>query len=239
MAEFTTTEWSVVFAAAGGESEAARNALASLYVAYHRPLYGFLRRSGYDSERARDLTAQFFSSHIVTGVALRGLVPGEGRFRSWLLTCLKNMARNEHQHARRHNPETAFAGTSLELHEAEQLYALQAPLLSPERLYDRSWAEVVLERAHARLAEQVRATGKLPHHSALLAPALRATEPPDYPSLARELGMAEPALRKAVQRLRQAYGEAIRSEVRATVSRPSDVEEELRYLLSLYTEADE
>jgi len=50
---------------------------------------------------------------------------------------------------------------------------------------------------------------------------------------ALELGMSEGAVRTAVHRLRQRYGEILRAEVAQTVSRPEDLVDELRHLLSV------
>ena len=51
-----------------------------------------------------------------------------------------------------------------------------------------------------------------------------------YAEGARQLGMNEPALRKAVERLRLRYQELFRQEIAHTVTSPAEVEEELRYL---------
>jgi RNA polymerase sigma-70 factor (ECF subfamily) len=50
---------------------------------------------------------------------------------------------------------------------------------------------------------------------------------------ALELGMSEGAVRTAVHRLRQQYAEILRAEVRQTLSRDEDLEDELRRLLSV------
>ena len=50
---------------------------------------------------------------------------------------------------------------------------------------------------------------------------------------ALELGMSDGAVRTAVHRLRQRYGEILRAEVAQTLSRPEDLEDELRHLLSV------
>jgi hypothetical protein len=54
-----------------------------------------------------------------------------------------------------------------------------------------------------------------------------------YAKLALELGMKENAVRVAAHRLRQRYGKLLRPEVAQTVSTPDEVNEELRYLVSV------
>ena len=59
-----------------------------------------------------------------------------------------------------------------------------------------------------------------------------ATTPPATRALARELGLAEPAVRVAVHRLRKRFGGVLREEVLRTVTDPADVDSEIRWLLT-------
>jgi RNA polymerase sigma-70 factor (ECF subfamily) len=51
--------------------------------------------------------------------------------------------------------------------------------------------------------------------------------------MAEQLGMTEAAVKVAVHRLRQRYGELLRAEIARTVATPAEVNEELRYLVSV------
>ena len=87
-AAFTTTHWSVVLIAQG-ESPAAQEALEKLCRTYWWPLYGYVRRQGYNPEEAQDLTQGFFALLLERrdlDVARRE----KGRLRSYLLVSLKN-----------------------------------------------------------------------------------------------------------------------------------------------------
>jgi hypothetical protein len=48
--------------------------------------------------------------------------------------------------------------------------------------------------------------------------------------------MSEGAVRVAVHRLRQRYGELLRSEIAQTVNGPEEVDEEMRYLMSVLSQ---
>jgi RNA polymerase sigma-70 factor (ECF subfamily) len=61
---FETTQWSLVLAAAGNDSQAACEALSSLCQTCWYPLYAYVRRRGVDAEDARDLTQAFLTSLI-------------------------------------------------------------------------------------------------------------------------------------------------------------------------------
>jgi DNA-directed RNA polymerase specialized sigma24 family protein len=86
---FETTHWSVVLRAAQSELPGSHAALADLYRIYWHPLYAFVRRRGYNSEDAQDLTQGFFFS-MLERKSLRQVTRRRGRFRSFLLASLKN-----------------------------------------------------------------------------------------------------------------------------------------------------
>jgi hypothetical protein len=54
-----------------------------------------------------------------------------------------------------------------------------------------------------------------------------------YREIAASLNLTEGALKVAVHRLRQRYGEVLRDEIAQTVATPQEVDEELRYLVTL------
>jgi hypothetical protein len=56
---------------------------------------------------------------------------------------------------------------------------------------------------------------------------------PTQAEIASELGMTENAVKQAFHRLRQRYRVLLREEIAHTVAQPGDVEEELRYLVSV------
>ena len=59
---FATTHWSVVLNAADSVSPHSGKALENLCRSYWYPLYAYVRRKGYDSEAAKDLTQEFLRS---------------------------------------------------------------------------------------------------------------------------------------------------------------------------------
>jgi DNA-directed RNA polymerase specialized sigma24 family protein len=85
---FVTTQWSVVLAAQG-KSPAAEEALEKLCRVYWWPLYGFVRRQGYNPEEAQDLTQGFFAM-LLERRDLDAVRREKGRLRSYLLASLKN-----------------------------------------------------------------------------------------------------------------------------------------------------
>ena len=96
---FVTTHWSVVLAAGQRTTPHAAEALEKLCRTYWYPLYAFVRRQGRSPEDAQDLTQGFFA-HLLRKDFLSGVGPEKGRFRSFLLACLKHFLADEWEKAR-------------------------------------------------------------------------------------------------------------------------------------------
>jgi RNA polymerase sigma-70 factor (ECF subfamily) len=227
---FLTTRWSLVARAGdwkpGSGDGAARAALEELVRAYWPPLYAFARARGAAGEDAADLVQGFFARALEKG----GLVPRErsARFRAFLLASFQHFCANEHERA---TAQKRGGGRLEELgeHSADE-DARRVPADSPERAFERRFAQRVLERTLASLqAEQERAgKGAL---FARLRPHLTGDDAAaPYEALARELGGTPGALKVAVHRLRRRYGELLREEVGGTLVDPAEIDAELAAL---------
>jgi DNA-directed RNA polymerase specialized sigma24 family protein len=97
--KFSTTNWSLVLAAGGAESVAARKALEALCEAYWPPLYAFIRRQGHSPDDAADLT-QAYLVQLLEKRFLKDLRPEAGRFRSFLFVSVKHFLANERDRVR-------------------------------------------------------------------------------------------------------------------------------------------
>lgn len=229
---FTTTQWSVVLNAQG-ESASAQEALEKLCRTYWWPLYGFVRRQGYSPEVSQDLTQGFFAM-LLERRDLDAVRREKGRLRSYLLAALKNYI------AKAHRREMAVKrGEGKPLVPLEELVARERADLEPsdklsaDRIYERRWALTLLEQVLARLEAEYRAAG-----SSNLFEELKQllSDEPDRPSqaqIARQLGMRENAVKQALHRLRQRYRLLLREEIAQTVAAAGDVEDELRYFISV------
>src|SRR6266481_2525514 len=97
-AGFRTTHWSVIMAARTQDGPVAQEALARLCSIYWYPLYAFLRRRGCSPHDAEDLTQEFFYRFLERD-SLVHVNPTAGKFRSFLLACLKHFLVNEWERA--------------------------------------------------------------------------------------------------------------------------------------------
>jgi RNA polymerase sigma factor (sigma-70 family) len=239
--QFPSTHWSVVFAAGRSEAEPqmAGAALAELCQVYWAPLYGFVRSRGHTVHDAQDLTQSFFAYVLEHKVYAR-VDRRKGRFRSFLLASLKNFladAADRERTLKRGGAQIFLPLHEEQAQEAESLLQTNISLSNEDRLFDRSWAEALVAAALERLSADYKREAKEQLFRELrIFIAGGAEPPPTYAELTDRLGITESTLRSHVTRLRARYREALRTEVRRTVDREKQVDQELRELLHVLTE---
>jgi RNA polymerase sigma factor (sigma-70 family) len=199
------------------------------------PLYAFVRGQGHSPPDAQDLTQEFFARLIGKQYLARIQREG-GRFRSFLLTALKRFLANEWDRARAQKRGGRQTLLSIDADSAETRYRLEpAHELTPERIYERHWAQTLLEQVLARLREEYRAAGKGELLERIQASLSQPRGAVPYAQIANQLGMTEAAVKMAVQRLRAHYRERLRAEIAHTVTEPSEVEDEIRHLFATFS----
>jgi len=231
-AQFRTTHWSVVLAATREPSQETADALAELCRTYWYPLYAYVRRKGYDVADAQDLTQGFFA-RVVEKNYMGAVDRRKGKFRSFLLASLEHFLAKEWTRAHRLKRGGGQTVMALDSSDTEQRYRLE-PVddWTAERLYERRWALTVLEQAMATLDREYCAAGKQRLFEELRPFISGDDEDLCYAELSARLQMNEGAVRTAVYRLRQRYGEAVRAEIARLVQHPEQIEEELRHLFA-------
>ena len=231
---FATTRWTVVLAAGSHSTPSADMALEELCRTYWYPLYAYVRRQGYLREDAQDLTQAFFARFLEKNY-LEGLRSEKGRFRAFLLAALKHFLANEWDRARRQKRGGGVANLSLDWQSADTRFGVEpADNLSPDKLYDRTWALTLLERVIVRLRDESAAEGKARSFEQLKPFLMSGKGAIPCAEAALALEMTESAVRVAVHRLRRRYRELLRQEIAQTLSHPEQVEEEMRALLGAF-----
>jgi len=225
---FLTTHWSVVIRARDAEPRAALTALEQLCLAYWQPLYTFARCSGLTPADAEDIVQGFFAQFIANQ-GLRRVDQTKGRFRSFLLTSLRNFMGDQRDRARAAKRGGTQERLPLDLALAEKSFESHfANSESPERAFDRAWAMAVLERAQYSLRDECGSSGKADLHEALGPSSAEES----YALVGARLGMSESAVKTAAFRLRRRYRDLIRDEIAQTVSTQAELNEELDALMS-------
>jgi RNA polymerase sigma-70 factor (ECF subfamily) len=232
---FTTTHWSVILAAANQETPEAAAALESLCRAYWYPLYAYVRREGHNPADAQDLTQGFFAGLLARNSLLR-VAPEKGKFRSFLLASMRHFLSDQRDRARTAKRGGGQEVLSLDAQEAEERYHLEpVDRLDAERIYERRWAMTLLEQALSRLREETIAAGKADAFAALR-DFVAGENDISCAEAAAQLGLTEGAVKSAVHRLRQRYRELVREEIARTVTDPEEIDEEIRYLITVMSQ---
>lgn len=230
---FRTTRWSVVHAAAGSGSGAAREALATLCEAYWYPVYAFVRRSGASAEDARDLTQGFFA-RLLEKRDVGGADPAHGRFRGYLLGSVKHFLANERARQRALKRGGGSAPLSIDYGDADRQYSLEpADPATPEKLFLRNWALALVRRATDGLGEEYGAQGRRVVFERLRPMLTGDADAASRKRIAESLGLTANALNVAAHRLRRRFRHRLKAEVADTLADPGDVEDELRSLLDI------
>lgn len=232
---FATTHWSVVLSAGQSESPQAAEALEKLCRTYWYPLYAYLRRTGCNPDDAEDLVQGFFL-YLLEGRILRSVEREGGRFRSFLLGTLKRFVSDQRDKASAQKRGGGRQLISWELAEAEHRFLREpADEESPDRLYERRWASVLLERAMERLRQEWASGSKADLFAQLKGFVSGEKGLASYAEAAAQANLSLSALKSAIFRLRRRYHELVREEVGHTVADPRELKEELRHLLSLFS----
>ena len=227
---FATTHWSVVLSAKDAGNREAGNALEVLCRTYWPPLYAWLRRQGYSVADAEDLVQGFFEGFL-SREALRDVGQDKGRFRSFLLASLRN-----HLLTARRNQQTQKRGGGAVLLRwdepgvAERCEAAVGSATDADEVFDRVWAETVLERSVRAVRAEYESSGRGTFFEGVRAWLVREARPGEYAAAAETLGLTEGALAVAVHRLRARFRARVREEVAHTVTGPEDIDDEMRYL---------
>lgn len=221
---FPLTSWSAIWLARAASPEAASVGLERLCRTYWQPIVAVIRLHGHDAILAEDLAQRFLSRAVANGLFGQA-DPVKGRLRAFLGTALKRFLIDEHRRAKL---------PMLPLPADEAGGPVDAR--SPDREFDRRWAEALLERALVELELDYTRRGRRKLFLRL-EPSLQSRDRPaeSQAALAAEFGLTEGALKAEVYRLRQRFRLLIRAEIAATVATTAEVEEELRYLFQVFS----
>lgn len=231
---FATTQWTLVVSARGN-SEEARAALAELCTAYYRPVEAFIRKSCRTQQDARDLTQEFFA-RVLDGKGFDRAEPSRGRFRSYLLGCVKHFlsdANDQRMAAKRGAGKTpqSIHAVSSDSHTSCDLPLVDPSGFPPDAYFDRQWAVELLQCVLTTLEKQHEQAGKIDEFE-IMKPCLTGDSAiPTSAELSIQLNLSPEAAAMAVHRLRKRFRAAVKAEITKSVADESEVRSELDYLI--------
>jgi RNA polymerase sigma-70 factor (ECF subfamily) len=222
----------VVLAARQSTDTQASVAMDQLCRTYWYPLYAYVRRDGRSAPDAQDLTQEFFA-RLLEKDYLAQVERQKGKFRSFLLAALRHFMADQRDRARALKRGGGAEVLSLDAQEAEARYRLEpVDRLDAERIFERRWAMTLLDRALARLRDENVAAGKAQLFERLRS-FVASESDVSCGEAAAQLGLTESAVKSAVHRLRQRYREMVREEIAHTVADPTEIDDEIRYLITV------
>jgi RNA polymerase sigma-70 factor (ECF subfamily) len=222
----------MVVAASESQAEDNARALECLCQQYWFPLYAFVRRSGYQSSDAQDLTQAFFE-RMIERRFIRVADPKRGRFRTFLLASLKNFLTNEWKKSTQQKRGGGKPVLSLDFDSAEQRLSYGSPeSLSADRLFDRQWALSVLDQVIQRLQQHYESAGNQQLFT-IIQPYLTAdSQTLPYQQTAEKHQMTVGQIKVNVHRMRNRYRELLVHEIANTVDSPECIDDEIRQLFA-------
>jgi DNA-directed RNA polymerase specialized sigma24 family protein len=120
-----------------------------------------------------------------------------------------------------------------EIREGERIDVERSDRLTADQIYERRWAFTVLEQVMARLRDEYRSAGNLRFFDQMKKMLMDEPGRLSQAQVASEFDMTENAVKQAFYRFRQRYQSLFREEIAHTVAIPSDIEDELRYLIAV------
>lgn len=215
--QFEATPWSLV--------QASKDVIAlnELLKAYWKPLYFFVRRSGYDAETARDIV-QDFVAMLLQREAISRAEPERGRFRTFLLAALTNFMKDRVKAARREKRGGGRQLLSLDFGTCDEEYAVQVSAGdTPETALNRTWAKSLWEESVAQVKGEPAHLEAFRMHLAH----------EDYDAIELKTGLSKAAAKSAVHRLNAQLREIVLRRIRETVSDEAELEAEIAQFISL------
>ena len=163
---------------------------------------------------------------------LQSVDRSKGKFRSFLMASFTNFFADRRKYDSAQKRGGGLVPVSLDAATAEGRFDLEPSddEANPEILFDRAWANTLIERVLRNLEQDSQDSGKGPLFAELKGFLVGGSRE-QLKDVAQRLEMTESTIRVNLHRLRKRYAELFRLEVAQTVSKPEDVDLEMRALL--------
>lgn len=194
--KFPPTRWSVVDAARSDDPAEQARALETLFAAYWKPVYKYIRlRWNRPPDTAQDLTQGFFVE-LLEHELLETFDPQKGRLRTYLRVCVDSFVSNEDKASRRQKRGGNVLHVALDFAGAEEELGATvidaAAIPSPESLeefFEKEWVRSLFALAVEELRDLCAARERDRTFRLFEAYDLDGNEKISYEQLAREYGI--------------------------------------------------
>jgi RNA polymerase sigma-70 factor (ECF subfamily) len=228
---FLTTHWSLIDGIREDPDDP-RALIGLLLERYWKPVYCYLRRKGYDNERAKDLTQGFFHEVVLNRHLFERANPAKGRFRSLILHALNQYVidMQRRQMNRRQIPPEKLVPLDV-AEPAAEIEAMGA--LDPEQSFNHAWKADLLDRVLGEVRDRYLRQGMEGHwgvlHHRLVEPILNDRLPVSYAEICRKYGIEnETTAANILKTAKRLFRSILEKHVRQTVIRDEGIREELQ-----------
>lgn len=232
---FPTTRWTLVERAADHDESTKREALQELLYIYLPAIRNHLNfRKSFLPEEVDDLIQGFVTDQMIERNLLAKVDQKKGKFRSYLLTALKNFIINHVRHQSRRVPQNEPVA-HLENVAEPACDSLQ------EHALDVEWARTVLYQALSEMKDECRASGKdviwKIFEYRLLRPLLNGEQTPNYATIVERF-----RLKSSIQAAnllvtaKRTFARMLRTTVKQYARDAEDIEDEIEDLKQLLSQ---
>ncbi len=233
---FLTTHWSLLEGVSRYQDKD-QAMIGLLLERYWKPVYCYLRRKGHPNEEAKDLTQEFFHEVVLNRRLLERADPAKGRFRSFLLHALNQFLIDQRrkESAAKRIPRDKLV--SFDIHDPPELPQTVYER-SPEECFAYAWKSELLDRTLSETEAECEAQGLQTHwhlfRDKVLLPIREDRESPLMKDICRRHGIAnESTAFNMLLAVKRHFKAALRRNLRSTVLREEDIDDEWQEILSL------
>ncbi|MFK7959337.1 MAG: RNA polymerase sigma factor [Phycisphaerales bacterium] len=201
---------------------------------YWPAIFGYLRKSGRDHDTASDLTQGFICDVVVDGDLLERADPNRGRFRTLLLTSLRNYTIQRHRHAHRLKRRPDGGVASLDAVGTDHGVDVEG---DPEAAFNAEWGRTLIRTVLAAASEECEASDLATHwaifDARVVRPLFQEVEPMPYADLVSKFALDdESQAANMMVTAKRRFARALRMEIGRTVADPTEIDAELNELMS-------
>lgn len=234
------TDWSMIRHAINESSDADKDAVEAmerLSRRYWPAVYAYIRSAGHDVHNAADLTQGFLCDVVLKRKLFHVANPKRGRFRSLLISSLKNYLNEVRRRkgARKEEGERPINPVNM-----DQARAIESELDfpdAPETAFGMQWTAIIVRDVLRQVREQCIADGLDVHWAIfehrIVQPILYGGDPTPYHILLTRLEISDAAqAMNMMVTVKRRFARVLLSAVRETVDDPVQVDCELRSLIA-------
>ena len=236
---FCTTQWTQIFDARTLDPDRQRQTVDAVVASYWKPVYCYLRRKGFDNDKAKDLTQGFFHEVVLGRDLVTRADRGRGKFRTFLLTALDRYVISDHRGEmamKRRPPEGLVALENVDYVNIPD----RAGAATPDQAFAYAWATDLLDAVLVEVKGYFCDGGKRKHwdifHATVVQPCLEGVDPPPLSETCKLFGLAGKlkACNMAIT-VKRRFQRVLWAHVRAVVDSDDDVEAEIAELMEIFS----